>query len=119
MKPFKICPKCSYTWKSRNDFLGDPSVCLVGFQANFKETEPGHYFFNHILGGNHCDTTLAVEVEAFLSLYKENMFTDIKFGSPTCEEHCSSVADLAQCPVECKNAVARKIMQAFSHCKDG
>jgi hypothetical protein len=119
MKPFKICPKCAYTWKSRDDFLGDPSVCLVGFQANFKETEPGHYFFNHILGDNHCDTTLAVEVETFLSLYKGNMFTHIKFGSPTCEEHCSSVADLDQCPVECKNAVARKIMQAFSQCKGG
>ena len=117
MKPFKICPKCSYTWKSRNDFLGDPSVCLVGFQANFKETEAGHYLFNHNSGGNHCSTTLAVGVEAFLSLHKGTMFTDIKFESPMCEEHCSRVEDLSQCPVECKNAVAREIMQAFSKCK--
>ncbi len=117
MNPFKICPKCAYTWKSRDDFLGDSSVCLVGFQGNFKENEPGHYLFNHILVGNHCDTTLAVEVEAFLSLYKGNMFTEIKFGSPTCEEHCGNVADLGQCPVECKNAVSRKIMQDFSQCE--
>ena len=114
-----MCQKCAYIWKSREDFLGDPFICLVGFQSNFKETEPGHYLFNHISEGNHCDTTLAVEVDAFLSLYKGKMFTHIKFGSQTCEEHCSSVADLAQCPVECKNAVARKIMQAFSHCKIG
>jgi hypothetical protein len=94
--------------------LGDPSLCLVGFQANSKETESGYYLFNHILAGNQCDTTLAVEVEAFLSLHKGTMFTDIKFGSPLCEAHCTRIEDLSQCPVECKNAVARKIMQVFS-----
>ena len=47
MDPFKICPKCAYTWKVRDDFLEDLSICLVGFQASFKETESGHYLFNH------------------------------------------------------------------------
>jgi hypothetical protein len=58
-----------------------------------------------------------VEVEAFLSLHKGTMFADIKFKSPLCEGHCTRVEDLSQCPVECKNAVAREIMQAFSPCK--
>ena len=116
MDPFKICPKCAYTWNVRDDFLEDPSICLVGFQASFKETEPGHYLFNHILEGKHCGTTLAVEVEAFLSLHKGTMFTEIKFESPMCELHCTRVDDLAQCPVECKNAIAREIMQAFLQC---
>jgi len=103
--------------QSRDDFLVDPSVCLVGLQVNFKGNEPGHYLFNHILGDNNCNTTLAVEVEAFLSLYKGNIFAEIKFGSPACEEHCGNVTNLAQCPVECKNAVSRKIMQDFSQCE--
>ena len=77
MNPFKICSKCAYTWKVRDDFLGDPSICLVGFQASSKETESGYYLFNHILDGNQCNTTLAVEVEDFLSLHKGTMFTDI------------------------------------------
>ncbi len=117
MNPFKICSKCAYTWRVRDDFLRDPFICLVGFQASFKETESGYYLFNHILEGNKCNTTLAVEVEAFLSLYKGNIFAEIKFGSPACEEHCGNVTNLAQCPVECKNAVSRKIMQDFSHCE--
>jgi hypothetical protein len=117
MNPFKICSKCAYTWKARDDFLEDPFICLVGFQADFKENESGYYLFNHILDGNECDTTLAVEVEAFLSLHKEAMFTDIKFESPLCEAHCTRVEDLSQCPVECKNAVARKIMQVFPKCE--
>ena len=116
MDPFKICPQCAYTWNVRDDFLEDPSICLVGFQASFKETESGHYLFNHILEGKHCGTTLAVEVEAFLSLHEGTMFTEIKFESPICELHCTRVDDLAQCPVECKNAIAREIMQAFSQC---
>jgi hypothetical protein len=101
----------------RDDFLKDPSICLVGFQASSIETESGYYLFNHILKKNQCDTTLAVEVEAFLSLHKGTMVTDIKFGSPQCEAHCTRLDDLSQCPVECKNAVAREIMQAFLPCK--
>jgi len=96
--------------------LSDPSICLVGFQASSKETESGYYLFNHTLEGNDCNTTLAVEVEDFWSLYKGTIFTDIKFESPMCELHCTNVDDLAQCPVECKNAVARKIMQTFLQC---
>jgi hypothetical protein len=117
MDPFKICPKCSHTWNTRDDFLKDLSICLIGFQASFKETESGHYLLNHNSGGNHCGTTIAVEVEAFLSLHKGTMFTEIKFESPMCELHCTRVDDLSQCPVECKNAVAREIMKAFSQCK--
>ena len=117
MNPFKICSKCGYTWKVMDDFLIDPFICLVGFQANSKETEYGCYLFNHILEGNRCNTTLAVDVGVFLSLYKGTLFTDVKFETPLCERHCTRVEDLSQCPVECKNAVAREIMQDFSQCK--
>jgi hypothetical protein len=48
MNPFKICPKCTHTWKAKDDFLQDKAVCLVGFQAYFKDTKPGYYLFNHI-----------------------------------------------------------------------
>jgi len=116
MNPFKICSKCAYTWRVRDDFLQDPSICLVGFQASSIETESGYYLFNHNLEKNQCDTTLAMEVEVFLSLHEGTLFTDIKFGSPRCEAHCTRVDDLSKCPVECKNAVAREIMQTFSPC---
>ena len=117
MNSFKICPKCAYTWKTRDDFLEDLFICLVGFQFNFKENESGYYLFNHILEDDRCNTTLMVAVEPFLSLNKGPMFMEIKFGKPECEGHCKNVSDLAPCSVECKNAVARKIMQDFSKCK--
>ena len=117
MNPFKICPKCSFEWKARDEFLQDFSICLVGFQASFDKDDSGYFLFNHILEGNRCNTTLAVEVGDFLSLYKGHMFSEIKFKSPACEKHCNSVEDLAECRGECKNAVAREIMQNFSHCQ--
>jgi len=117
MNPFKICPNCTHIWNAKDDFLQDPFVCLVGFQANFNETEPGLYLFNHIPAGNTCNTTMAVEMDDFLLLYNGPMFEEIKFGSSTCEDHCRSVEDLGLCPGECKNAIARKIMEDFSRCK--
>jgi hypothetical protein len=100
MNPFKICPKCTHTWKAKDDFLQDKAVCLVGFQAYFKDTKPGYYLFNHIP-----------------TLYSGPMFEEIKFGNPACEDHCRNVEDLDLCPVDCKNAIARKIMVNFSRCE--
>ena len=117
MNLFKICPKCTHTWKAKDDFLQDPTICLLGFQADFTGAKPGYYLFNHILAGNTCNTTMAVKVDDFLSLYEGPMFEEIKFGSPMCEDHCRSVEDLNLCSVECKNAIARKIMEDFSWCK--
>ena len=116
MNPFKICTKCGYTWKVWEDFLEDPFICLVGFQANPIETELGYYLFNHILDNDRCNTTLAVEVGVFLPLYKGTVFTEIKFESPQCELHCTRIDDLSRCSVKCKNAVAREVMQGFSRC---
>jgi hypothetical protein len=118
MNPFKICTKCAYTWIDIDDFLKDPTICLIGFQARSKDNEPGLYLFNHILAGKQCGTTLSVDVETFLSLYNGPMFKDIKFKSPECEGHCTRAEDLSRCRVECKNAVAREIMQSFTKCKD-
>ena len=117
MNPFKICSKCGYIWKVRDDFLKDPFICLVGFQAHPIETESGYYLFNHILEEDQCNTTLAVEVGVFLSLHKGAMFTDIKLESPHCELHCTRIDDLSRCSVKCKNAVARNVMQGFPRCK--
>ena len=97
--------------------MKDPTICLVGFQASIKETEPGLYLFNHIPVENPCGTTISVDVETFFSMYEGPMFKDIKCKSPECEGRCTRVEDLSRCPVECKNAVARKIMQDFSKCK--
>ncbi len=118
MTPFKICPKCAYTWKVRDDFLQDSSICLVGFQASFKKTVSGYYLFNHIIRNNQCNTTMGIKVDAFLSLYQGDMFSELQFEGSECEGYCTHVEDLSLCPAQCKNAIARHIMQGFSKCNN-
>jgi hypothetical protein len=91
-------------------FLNDASIRLVGFQASFNPNHRGLYLFNHIAPDNRCNTTLAVEVDTFMSLYDGPMYEEIRVGSEVCDGHCATVDDLEQCNAHCRNASARELM---------
>lgn len=110
MDTFKICPKCDYRWKTRDEFIQDGSLRLIGYQAAVKDVGKGLYLFNHILENQRCNTTLAVEVRAFISLYDGPEYEEFLVESEECEGHCGTVEDLASCDAPCRNAVARRIM---------
>ena len=110
MKPFKICPKCDHEWETRDDFLQDASLFLIGFQAGYDESDRGLYLLNHLREKEKCNTTIAVEVENFMSLYDGPMYEDVIAGSAACSGHCAKVDDLTRCSVSCRNAIAREIM---------
>ena len=110
MKPFKICPKCDYEWPTTDDFRHDASLFLIGFQAGYRESDRGFYLFNHLVEQDKCNSTIAVGVEHFMSLYNGPMYEDVHVGSETCSGHCARVDDLASCSVPCRNAIAREVM---------
>jgi len=110
MNPFKVCPKCKYEWKTRDDFLCDPSISLIGFMASLKDFDKGSYLFNHVLTDNRCNSTLAIYVSSFLDLYDGPIFEDLKAGSKESSGHCARVEDVERCNAHCRNAVAREIM---------
>ena len=110
VKAFKVCPKCEYAWITMEAFLNDASIRLVGFQASFNPNDRGLYLFNHIIPDNRCNTTLAVEVETFMSLYDGPMYEEIQVGSEMCGGYCATVDDLEQCSSHCRNASARELM---------
>ena len=110
MKAFKVCPKCAYVWMTMDAFLNDGSIRLIGFQASFNADGRGLYLFNHIVAHNQCNTTLAVEVERFMSLYRGPMYEEIQVGSEICGGYCASVDDLERCDVQCRNAASRELM---------
>ena len=110
MKAFKVCPKCEHEWKTRDDFLNDASIRLIGFQASYDPSDRGFYLFNHLSQNEGCNTSLAVNVENFVSLYNGPMYEDVRAGSEVCRGHCATIDDLAKCDAPCKNAVARDIM---------
>ncbi|MEW6670088.1 MAG: hypothetical protein AB1427_00210 [Thermodesulfobacteriota bacterium] len=104
---FKQCTACRFKWSTRDQFLEDPDVELLGYQANFVELLAGFFLFNH-----SCKTTLAIDVEAFTDLYDGPIFRQRLTGTEQCPEHCLHEDNLMPCPNQCECAFVREIIQS-------
>lgn len=102
---FKICSKCGTRWNSRESFMEDPDISLVGYQANFRELQLGLILFNH-----GCKTTMAIEAEAFMDLYKGEVFTERMTGGEECPGYCLHKSDLQRCPAKCECVSIREVI---------
>ena len=58
MDEFKKC-SCGCKWKSREDFITDPNIKMLGYQKSYSTTIADMYLFNH-----SCHNTLAVGIHA-------------------------------------------------------
>ena len=103
---FKQCSACSAGWSSRDQFLEDPDIELIGYQVNFVELLAGLFLFNH-----SCQTTLAISAESFEDLYDGPVFSYRATGTDECPEHCLHDHDLGPCPAQCECGFVREIMQ--------
>ncbi|MCX7762855.1 MAG: hypothetical protein RMJ81_07485 [Candidatus Kryptonium sp.] len=61
---FKKCPMCNNTWNTREEFLTDEEVQLVGYQKYMGVYGGGYLLFRHKT--KFCGTTIAVKA-SFLS----------------------------------------------------
>lgn len=102
---FKECANCETFWTDREDFLEDPAIQLVGYQAHFEELETGLFLFNHV-----CGNTLALYAGQFTDLYTGPVFTDCKRGCEECPEYCLHGENLQPCPVRCECAFVRETL---------
>lgn len=103
---FKQCAVCEQLWDSREEFLDDTRVSLVGYQSDFTKLAAGIFLFNH-----HCGATLALPVEQFQSLYQGPLYTERKTGGPECPGHCLHNDNLSPCPARCECAWVREVLQ--------
>lgn len=103
---FTACPCCRRTWPSRDAYLSDIGVSVVGYQANFSRLHEGLILFNHL-----CGTTMGLAVSRFQDLYKGPVYVARATGSARCPGHCKDSADLEPCSAECACAHAREILQ--------
>lgn len=106
--PFKICPTCAQPWATREDFLGDAGVTIVGYQVHWEELELGLMYFNHT-----CGTTMAIQVSEFTDLYDGPVFTGRATGTDACPGHCLHRGNLRPCPARCECAYIRAVIQAI------
>ena len=103
---FKTCPKCGFAWPTREGFLNDPDLELIGYQVNFEELTLGYFLFNH-----SCKDTLSVPANAFWDFYKGHVFIDRATGSDQCPGYCLHQDVLDPCPAQCECAFVREIIQ--------
>ena len=110
---FKICGNCSEIWKTRNEFLKDKSLEIIGYQAHFKDVEKGLYLFDH-----DCKTTFGIEVSKFKSLYTGIKYDTIKTGTDECTGKCLIKNNLEPCKAECRLAYLREVIQIIKKYKE-
>lgn len=106
---FKECTSCGRPWNTREDFLEDRNVALVGYQAIYLELTAGLFLFNHLEVG--CLTTLAIPAALFWDLYEGAIFEERLLNTPRCAGHCLHSDDLKPCPNKCECAFVREILQ--------
>ncbi|MGE5257238.1 MAG: hypothetical protein ACM3KE_11235 [Hyphomicrobiales bacterium] len=105
--PFKICPFCATVWPSREAFLNDNDLELIGYQVDFEELALGLLLFNH----DPCKTTLAIRALQLRDLYRGPVFKDRRTGQEDCPGHCLRNSELAPCPTACECAWVRGLLQ--------
>ena len=103
---FKKCSVCKKVWVTRDDFLYDTEVSIVGYQVHFDELTEGLFLFNH-----SCGSTISLMAGAFRDLYDGPMFQARMTGSDDCPGYCISKSELRPCPAKCECAYVREIIQ--------
>ena len=94
--PFKVCPMCGFIWATRQAFLADPGLALVGYQVNFGELMAGYFLFNHT-----CGTTLTIAAGEFVDLYHGAIFETRATGTAECRGYCLIKEEMRPCPAKC------------------
>ena len=102
---FKKCSICENVWDTRDDFLGDSTLELIGYQVDFTDLRAGYFLFNHT-----CKTTLAIHAGEFFDLYEGPVFEDRKTGGEECPGYCLRQSELGSCPAACECAFVREII---------
>ena len=103
---FKKCTCCGKSWKTRDQFVEDDSLDLIGYEANLDALDVGLFLFDH-----SCGTTLALRADQFKDLYNGPLYTERKTGSAECLGYCLHKSELRSCPAKCECAWVREVMQ--------
>ena len=104
---FKECSTCFNKWKTRDGFMKDPKIQIIGYQVNFKHLELGLLLFNHL----KCHSTLALKVEDFKDLFKGEIYSEKLTESDECHYYCLHESDLNHCPSKCECSYVREVIQ--------
>lgn len=91
---------------SREDFIKDKDVKMIGYQPNFKKLKLGLFLFNH-----SCRTTISIQASEFEDLHLGEIYKDSLRFSSECYGKCVDFDNLEPCDRKCECAYVRDIIQ--------
>ena len=106
---FKKCTMCQKEWPERDEFLRDPLLEMIGYQADIESLEYGIFLFNHY--EPNCGSTIAVRVHQFRDLYNGPVYSQCLLGTKECHELCLYKENLKLCPAKCECSYVRELVQ--------
>jgi hypothetical protein len=109
MAIFKQCTCCHKIWDTREIFLSDPNIKIIGYKADFETLDLGMFFFNHLIA--ECCSTITIYVKQFKELYSGKYYGINKRGTNDCHGFCNSIENLNKCDVFCECVFVREIIQ--------
>lgn len=102
----KLCTNCGVVWHGIRDFVLDPHLQVLGYQASFNAPDRGIILLNHA-----CGTTLGVEAGSLRPLYQGPQHSQNLVGTAECCRLCLEAGRLEICEAECALAWVRKVLQ--------
>ncbi len=108
---FKKCT-CGKPWNTRDDFLRDKYVKIIGYQPDFISRKYNQFLFQHKTKG--CNEFLAVRSSAFADLRERACPDEVCAGKKDCPGYCMNTLDLRICSVACRNATDRELATRIS-----
>lgn len=104
---FKVCTSCGQRWSDREDFLSDPELDPVGYQAFIEDGVSGLFLINH----QRCGTTMALKAEQFADLYDGPMYSQRLDHTEECPGYCLKSSATEVCVLECECAYVGHVLQ--------
>jgi hypothetical protein len=112
---FKTCGSCRKSWEHWQDFVLDPGVRILGFQAIDSLPDANLLVFEHKCGSSI--SLLAKKLRHLLDEHGEREKLPVLFGSETCRKHCRLIEDLEACDRPCANSRDRMLIQMLIRMK--
>jgi hypothetical protein len=106
---FQTCPCCFFTWSSRQLFLSDHNLELIGYEFNPDDLERGLFFFAH--KAESCNSIMSLTMGDFRDLYSGKIYKENKALTEGCPRYCVDKTQLSRCNELCGCAFVREIFQ--------
>lgn len=106
--PFQICGACKQAWPTWEDFVVDPAIRLLGFQAVIANADLNLLIFEHRCGSSV--SILARRLRHLLPVQEAERPSAMLFGTSDCHGHCRFLANLEMCDSPCVNAHDRRLI---------